>query len=248
MKHFTCRWLQRFSVLIAIKLFIIATCLTALRILFVSIEDYKEDLTSWLASEYNINLSVADISAGVDFSGLILTLNDIELVDSADLPFVLTLDYLFLHLDFWNSVTEQNLNFNRISLQGVELTVKNLQGTEKKSEQSLLTIDSLQTVFLQQLNKFSVKDSRIHFKDHLGRNKTIVIEKLRWLNDGDSHQGIGSASLPDSMGYNSLEFVVDLFGEQGSKDTPLRGELYAEADNLNITDYLTDRVLSLIHI
>ena len=219
-------------------------CLTLLRLIFMSVNDYKEDLATWIAGEYNINISASDISAGVDFSGLVIILNDIELADSEDLPFVLTTDHFFLHLDFWESLVEQTLNFNRVSLQGVDLTLKESQekSVETKSEKLLLTIDSLQTVFLQQLDKFSVKDSRIHFKNHLGIDKTIVIENLRWLNNGDAHQGIGSASLPESLGNNSLEFIIDLSGEKGEADNPLQGKLYVEADNLNISDYLIERV------
>lgn len=225
-------------------------CLTLLRLLFISIDDYKEDLATWIAGEYNINLSAADISAGVDFSGLVIILNDIELADSEDLPFVLTTDHLFLHLDFWESLVAQTLNFNRFSLQGVDLTLKQLLGQrdDTKSEQSLLTIDSLQTVFLQQLDTFSLKDSRIHFKNHLGVDKTIIIDNLRWLNNGDIHQGIGSASLHESLADNSLQFIIDLSGEQGDQDDPLQGSLYVEADNLNISDYLLDRVASDVQI
>jgi len=229
-------------VLIAIKLFIIATCLTLLRILLVGIADYKEDLTTWLASEYNINLSVENVSAGIDFSGLILTLNDIELTDSADLPFQVKLDYLFLHLDFWNSVKQQNLSFTRVSLQGVDLTLKKSQPERTKSAQSLLTLDALQRIFLDQFEKFSVKDCYLHFTDHLGNDKTIYIEKLHWLNTSNYHQGVGSAFLANGLRDNSLEFVVNLSGERANPDNPLKGMLYAEADNLNITDYLTDRV------
>ena len=250
MKHFTYKWLKRFSVLIAVKLFILAICLTLLRLLFMSVDDYKEDLAAWVASEYNINISASDISAGVDFSGLVIILNDIELADSEEFPFVLTTDYLFLHFDFWESLVEQTLNFNRFSLQGVDLTLKKSQQqrAETKSEQSLFTRDSLQTVFLQQLDKFSVKDSRIHYKNYLGIDKTIVIENLRWLNDGDTHQGVGSASLPESFGNNSLKFIIDLSGEKGEPDNPLQGKLYVEADNLNISDYLIDRVAPDVQI
>jgi uncharacterized protein (TIGR02099 family) len=235
-------------VLLAIKLFIIATCLTLLRILFVSIGDYKEDLTTWLASEYNISLSVEDISAGVDFSGLILTLDNIELANSADLPFQLKFDYLFLHLDFWNSITQRNLSFRRISLQGVDLTVKSDVSSDIESERSLLTIDSLQHIFLEQLNQFSVKDSRIHFISQLGRSKTIFIDKLHWLNTEGMHQGVGSASLPNSLGDNSLAFVVKLVGERGNQQNPLKGALYIDADNINISDYLIDSVNSDVQI
>jgi len=216
LKQFTFKWLKRFYILIAVKLFIFATLLTVLRILFISIDDYKEDAVAWLVSEYNIDLSVEDISAGVDFSGVILILNDIKLLDSDQLPFSLSVKHLFLHLDLWDSILQQN--------------------------KSLLTLDSLQTVFLQQLSKFSIKESELHFTDQFGNNKTIAIEKLRWLNEGGKHQGIGSATIPNRLAKNELTFVIDLSGEAGELDNPLAAELYVEADNFNISDYLIDTV------
>ena len=237
MKHFTFKWLRRFSVLIAVKLFILALCLTLLRILFISVGDYREHLATWLKDEYHINLSTSSVSAGVDLSGLVVIVNDIELKDSSDLPFFLSSDYLFLHLDFWDSLVEKRFVFSRVSLKGVDLTVKNREQKTPSSEQSLLTLDSLRSIFLQQLNQFSITDSRFHFKNHLGIDKTIIIENLHWLNKGALHQGVGRASLPETSGDNSLQFVIDLSGEKGKQ-----GKLYAKADNLNINDYLLAHV------
>ena len=250
MKKFTYKWFRRFSVLVAIKLFILAIALTLLRFMFIWVDDYKEDLAAWIASEYQLNLSAANISAGVDFSGLVIILNDIELADSPELPLALSTDYLFLHLDFWESLTEQTLNFNRFSLQGVDLTLKKLPGlkADKEAGQSLPTLNSLENVFLRQLDKFSVKDSRIHFKTHSGIDKTIVIENLRWLNKGNIHQGVGSAFVHESLRDNSLQFILNLSGKKGEADNPLHGKLYVEADNLNIRDYLSERVAPDVRI
>ncbi|WP_022941428.1 YhdP family protein [Psychromonas hadalis] len=235
MKHFTVRWLKRFYILIAVKLVLLAVLLSTARILFISVEDYKEQAIEWLTSEYQVNISVDDLSAGIDFSGMVLTLNNVQLLDSEDLPFVLTLDYVFLHLNFWDSVTEQQLNFNRISLQGAELTIKTTSSGRDPSGKSQLTIETLKNIFLTQFKKFSIKNSTVNFTDQLGKPKTIIIEQLRWLNEGDEHQGIGKASFPDTFGKNSLKFVVDLFPENDS------GNLYLQADNLNITDYLIEQ-------
>ena len=237
----TYKWLRRGYLVIAFSLFIFAICLTLARILFISADDYKDYLTTWVSDNYSINLSAKNISAGIDFDGIIITLDDIQLAKSNDLPFKISSDYLFLNLNFWDSIVERRLNFNRVSLQGVDLTIKNQQDT-KKSEQSLLTLDSLKNVFLQQLNQFSIKDSLVHFTTHTGLEKTIVIQKLRWLNDGQRHQGVGSALLPDSLGSNSLEFVIDVSGQPENKNHPLLGKLYIDANNINITDYLIDRV------
>jgi len=238
----TYKWLRRGYLVIAFSLFIFAICLTLARILFVSADDYKDYLTTWLSDRYSIHLSAKNISAGVDFDGIIITLDNIQLAQSKDLPFEVSSDYLFLHLDFWDSLVERQLNFNRVSLQGVDLTIKKRQESKTKSAKSLLTLDALQNVFLQQLNQFSIKDSQVHFTTHTGLAKTIQIQHLRWLNDGDRHQGVGSALLPDSLGSNSLAFVIDVSGQPENKNNPLLGKLYIDANNINITDYLIDRV------
>jgi uncharacterized protein (TIGR02099 family) len=239
LKKFTFRWLKRFYILLAIKLVLLAVLLTSARILFISVADYKEQAIDWLTSEYQIDISVQDISAGIDFSGMVLTLNHVELLDSEDLPFVLKLNHLFLHLDFWDSVTAQKLNFNSISIQGAVLTVKKRDG-KRASEKSQLTLNRLKNIFLTQLKKVSIRNSTLDFTDQLGLDKSIIIEQLRWLNEGDNHQGIGKATFADTQSENSLKFVVDLF--PATKSIPLSGNLYLQADNLNITDYLIKKV------
>ena len=241
MKLFIYRWLRRFAFFIAITLFISALCLTVLRLFFTSVDDYKENLVDWVSAQYNINLSVDKISAGIDFSGLVLTLNNIKLADSDKLPIVLNTDHVFVHLNFWRSLKEQKLSFNRVSLKGVNLTIKDTFNNDHKSDKSLITISSLESLFLQQLSQFSVTDSVVHFKNNLNINRTIFINNLRWVNKGKVHQGVGQASLVNNVNQDSLAFVVDMFGELGDKDDPLTGELYAEADNLNVTDYIRDR-------
>lgn len=241
MKHFTFKWLKRFYILIAISLVLLAILLTSARILFISVGDYKEQASTWLSNEYQINISVQDLTAGIDFTGMVLTLNDVALLDSEDLPFVLKLDHLFFHLNFWDSVKEQKLNFDSVSLQGAQLTLKKGQQSNT-SEKSMDTINRLKDIFFTQLKKVSIKNSTLHFIDQLGLHKTIVIEQLHWSNKGQDHQGIGKASLPDALGQNSLKFVVDLTSK--TETSPLDGHLYLQADNLNITDYLIKQVNS----
>jgi uncharacterized protein (TIGR02099 family) len=241
LKHFTVKWLKRFYILIAISLVILAILLTSARILFISVGDYKEQASNWLHDEYQINISVQDLTAGIDFTGMVLTLNDVALLDSEDLPFVLELDHLFFHLNFWDSVKQRKLNFNSVSLQGARLNFKKGQQSNT-SEKSLDTINRLKDIFLTQLKKVSIRDSSLHFIDQLGLHKTIVIEQLNWSNKGAEHQGVGKANLPDALGTNSLKFVIDLTTETDS--TPIDGHLYLQADNLNITDYLIKQVNS----
>ncbi len=225
------------------KLFLFAVLLTAARIFFVSVEDYKGQITGWLAEEYNINFSVEDVSASIDFSGLVVTLNHLQLPDSKGLPFTLKVDYLFLHLNFWDSVFSQRLNFNRISLKGADLTLKKQNAKKKtKMSPSLSALRSLENIFLTQLKRFSVNDSRLHFEDHFGVKKTIYIDNLNWINSGEKHQGVGFAKMSNSRNDDSLRFVLNLSNKVSSNANALQGELYVAANNLNISNYLEGKV------
>ncbi|AGH80619.1 hypothetical protein PCNPT3_03385 [Psychromonas sp. CNPT3] len=242
MKHFTLKWFKRFSVLIAVKLFIFAALLTTARIFFVSVGDYKEQVASWLVEEYSVKFSVEDISASVDFSGLVVTLNQLQLPNSKGLPFTLKLDHLFLHLNFWDSIFERRLNFNRISLQGADLTLKsNISDTDPADKPSL-TVRTLENIFLNQLKRFSISNSRLHFYDHFGVKKTVFIEELRWVNSGKLHQGVGRAKTSDAPNEDALQFVLNLSGEVENTEKDLQGELYVAANNLNINNYLSGKI------
>ena len=244
---FCCKWLKRLSALIAVKLFLLAFLLTGLRILFISIDDYKETASEWFAEQYNINISTENISAGIDFSGMVLTLKNIKLSDTEELPFTLKLDHLFLHLNFWDSVTAQTLNFNRISLHGVNLSIKEFQQDNEVEKipavkSSSVKTDAIRQFLLSQLTQFSIKNSQLHFKNKFGQDKTIVIEQLQWLNSEQQHQGIGKAAFIGSKKQEAVEFVIDLYGDVSNAEQALQGMIYVEADNLNISDYVKDHV------
>ncbi|MEH6451803.1 MAG: YhdP family protein [Psychromonas sp.] len=244
MINFCCKWLKRFSALIALKLFLLAILLTGARILFISIDDYKDAASQWFAQQYNINISTESISAGVDFSGMILTLKNIKLSDTEELPFTLKIEHLFLHLNFWDSVKARNLNFNRISLSGVEVKVKESTSNSNNSPEQTSAVKNgaLRKFLLSQLTQVSIKNSQVHFKNKLDQDKIIVIEQLQWLNGPDQNQGIGKAAFIGSQKHEAVEFVIDLYGDVSNPKQDLQGMVYIEADHLDVSEYVKDHV------
>ena len=228
--------------------------LTAARVASTDVNTYKVKLIEWIAAEHDINISVDEISAGVDFSGLVLTLKNVNFVDAPLLPFELKLDHLFLHLDFLNSIKQQTLVFNDISLKGANLVLKSsyrldrFESNSTDANSTAVTIDSLKNIFLSRLSSFSIKESQLNFTDHLSNQKTIYVEDLTWLNNGSHHQGVGKASLPDTLGENTLEFLIDITGDANGANDQLIANLYAHAEHLNITDYLQPQINPLAEL
>ncbi|WP_137297287.1 YhdP family protein [Psychromonas sp. SP041] len=242
--------------LTVVTLILIAILLTAARFAINSVDDYKEQLVEWVAAEHDINVNADKVTAGVDFSGLVLTLKNVTFTETEALPFELKIDNLFLHFDFLESLRKQQITFNDISLKGANLLLKSSLDTEDIGQlefsdaesQSQSTLDALKNIFLLRLSSFSITESRINFTDHLYNKKTILIQELSWINDGEHHQGVGKASLPNTLDGNSLEFIIDIKGDAEGANEQLIGSIYAHADNLNVAEYIRPQINPLAEL
>ena len=251
LKHFREKCLKCLIVLLVVTLIVLAVVLTAARLAINGVEDYKSQLVEWVAAEHDINVDADKVSAGIDFSGLVLTLNNVTFTETDVLPFELKIDNLFLHLDFLESLQKQQIVFNDISIKGADLLLKSaldskhldqLSTSDSDDSESQSTLSSLKNILLLRLSSFAITESRIRFTDHLYNEKTILIQDLSWLNDGQQHQGVGKASLPNTLGDNTLEFIIDVTGDAEATPDNLVGRLYAQAENLNATEYLKPQV------
>ena len=250
---FLFKWLRRFFALIAVKLALFAIFLTIMRIAFINVEEYKDSAIVWISTEYQIDAQVADISAGVDFSGIYLSLNDLAFSELDKLPFKLKSDHLFLHIDFWNSLTNLRPTFSKVSIVGLDVDLAQEQQQEQSEKRSdkndavstSSTLKTLEDVLLTRWTKFNVSDAKIHYFDNLKNKKSILIKNLQWKNNDNLHQGIGQVSLDAKSSTKYLAFVVNL---NKSDDKELAGELYVHASHLNLLSYIDNKANKLAKI
>ncbi|MEL0629393.1 YhdP family protein [Psychromonas aquatilis] len=253
MIHFTAKWLKRLSLLIAIILIMVAMLVTIARFTISNVDNYKGVLVEWIAQEHGLNVDAQKISAGIDFSGLVITLNEVTFTDSNVLPFQLSIDDLFLHFDFFASIQQQRIVFNDISIKGADLLLKSmpadpnaiLHGTlgPEPQTQSEITLDSLKNIFLSRLSSFKIADSRLRFTDQLNHQKAVLIETLSWVNKGTQHQGIGQAKLANTLQKNNnLSFIINLTGDEKSSNEQLLGTLFVNADKVDASPFLTPNI------
>jgi len=114
------------------------------------------------------------------------------------------------------------------------------QSTTDTNNQSAL-IDRLTDLFLVQINRFSLTDSKVVVFEH-GIDKAITIGELNWLNTDDRHQASGDVTF-DGVTTDKLKVLIDV---QGQEVDQLKGQFYLSANNLNITQWL-DRKLVVEH-
>ncbi|HIP76114.1 MAG TPA: hypothetical protein EYH12_03020, partial [Psychromonas hadalis] len=241
MKTHLSKWAGRLYIVLAVKIAIVAILLTALRVTFISVEKYKESTRQWLSKEYSIDVNFNDFSSGVDFSGVYLSLNDITVPASKDFPYTFSVKHLFVHIDLLASISELRLVFQSVSLvdSNVDLTLLPRKKESSSAEINQLSLSGVPDLFLRQLKTFSVKNLNIEYVNQVGQVQTIVVKELSWLNKGDVHQGVGKASLENTNGAHTLEFVIDLNSEDSHH---LTGEIYAHADRINAVNFLKTKI------
>ena len=239
------RWLNRLYQILAIMLVCLAVLISAFRLLLPYVEHYREDFQSYINTNNQTNIIIGGLGMSWQSAGPTLFADQVTLIDS-ELAHV-TIEHLEVQLDFWATVTTQQLISSNLVLDGTVVNIDQRVWSSKqnnvapksttKTEEKSFDLDSILDVFLNRINSLSLKNSQISIhNDTVDRD--FHISNLRWLNDGYRHQAQGNFIVND-LSSNNLLLKVDI---QGSSFDELTGSMYVEANHLDITPWL-DSVL-----
>lgn len=214
----------------AVLLVTLAVAISVLRYSLPYMDSQKHRMEEWLLQEYGVVLEIGYISAAWKGKGPVILLKDLTLERNELSPIAFTVDETQIELDFWSSLQAWQIHSPRFNLVGMEMDVD--LPTIQNSGDGFPIIDALQTLFLDQLQRFSVSNSSVLVKT-LEDEQRIQIQELSWLNEGERHQGIGDMKVVE-LARNSARFVLDLTGSKND----LRGTFYAEAQDLDLSPWL----------
>lgn len=218
--------------LVAALLVVVAVSISVLRYSLPYLEGQKDRVENWLSEQYGVELSIGELSAGWAGIGPSLILRDVELRQSEQSPIGLSVLETQVELNFWGTIRSRQIQSRRFELSGLSLSVDlpRIQGAESEFP----IVDALQSLFLEQLQQFSVKDSLINVTT-LHDQQLIQVESLSWVNKGDRHQGRGLLRVVE-LARNSAEFTLDLFGDKDSLD----GTFFAKGEELDFSPWLNE--------
>ncbi|MCC2608037.1 YhdP family protein [Planctobacterium marinum] len=214
----------------AVLLVTLAVLISLVRYSLPYMDSHKHHLESFLQEQYNSDIQIGYISAMWKGKGPAIVLKDVVLKQEQDSPISFSIDETQIELDFWSSVQQRQIQSQRFNLIGLQLQV-DLPKIESSGEQYPI-LDALQTLFLEQLARFSVSNSEVLLKTRLDEQK-IQIQQLSWLNKEQRHQGVGQMRVAE-LARNSARFVLDLHGSKDSFD----GTFYAEAEDLDLSPWI----------
>ena len=209
----------------------LALLITVLRYTLPYMDNQKSYIENWLFDSYGAEVDIGYISAIWKARGPAIVLKDVTLVRNESSPIAFSIDETQVELDLISSLQSWQINSKRFNLIGMqmEIDLAELQGGDQGS---FPIVDALQTLFLEQLQRFSVSHSEVTIKTELDQQQ-ILVQQLSWLNKGTRHQGVGELKVAE-LANNSARFVLDLAGTRND----LEGTFYAKGEDLDLAPWV----------
>jgi uncharacterized protein (TIGR02099 family) len=222
---------------IAILLVVVAVALSLVRYSLPYMDGQKHRVENYLAQQYGIELEIAHISATWSGAGPAIILRDLQVHQNSQSPIELNIAEAQIDLNFWASLAARQFQSQRFVLSGLDLTVDLAQ--IQTAEGDFLIIEALESLFLEQLQQFSVVNSQVVLMTESGKKQLIQIAQLSWANKDNRHQGVGELRVKE-LTSNSASFTLDLYGEKND----LRGTFFAKGEELDLAPWLNQLIRS----
>ncbi|WP_026376644.1 YhdP family protein [Aestuariibacter salexigens] len=218
--------------LAAILLVLFAVAISVLRYSLPYMDDKKDLFEEYVATQYGVDVSIGSLSATWNGLGPAIVLNDVVLTQNESSPVGIHITETQIELDFWATVRSQMIKSKRFELIGMNLDV-DLERLQQGSG-NFPVVDALASLFLEQLQQFSLRQSRINIKS-THNQQTIQLLRVSWFNRGERHQGTGQLRV-DELAKNSAYFALDLRGDKSN----LNGVFYAKAEDLDVSPWVNE--------
>jgi len=225
------RWLNRVYKSLAIFLVLFAVLISGLRLFLPYAHHYKQDVQNFINRSNESKIIIGELAMGWQESGPTLIVRDVSLLETKSTE--VFIDQIDVQVDFWQSLLKARLITQEVTLEGVEVLVKNtdLSANLDENEQSLT--EHISDIFLERISRFTLLNSQVIFQtDHI--EKTLLISQLNWLNNGDRHRAKGYV-IVDGLTSNNIKVLLDVRGDEVAD---FDGQLYFQANQLNITPWL----------
>jgi uncharacterized protein (TIGR02099 family) len=226
------RWLNRLYKVLAILLVLFAVLISAFRLSLPYAHNFKQDFQYYLNETYDSNVIIGSLTMEWDADGPTIIVEKVNVLDTETANvFVASMK---LTIDFWGSLQHQKLLTQDITLFGAQVFFdKALLAQEDNTSKDGSLIDNISDVLFQQINRFTLTNSKITLRDD-AKTRTFLVDQLSWVNSENQHRATGTM-LIDGLTSNNIKFNLDASGKS-LRD--LSGQLYLEANKLNVTPWL----------
>ena len=223
--------IKKLWALVALSLVVVAVTLSVARYSLPYLNDQKSHLELWLSGQVGAQIKIGEISAKWQGIGPAIILRNVQLIQNAQSPLNLTITETAIEIDFWQSVLARQIQSNKFDLREMELTID--VASLSQEETTYPIVDALEKLFLQQLQLFSISQSKIIINTSNKQQQVVLIDQVSWVNKDEHHQGVGQMQV-EEIAKNSASFILDLYGNQES----LYGTFFAKGEEVDLSPWV----------
>jgi uncharacterized protein (TIGR02099 family) len=235
--------IKKLWALVAISLVVVAVTLSVVRYSLPYMNDQKHHLEQWLSEQVGAEIKIGEISAKWQGVGPAIILRDIQLIQNTLLtenssliqntqsPISLTIAETAIEVDFWQSVRARQIQSNKFDLHKMELSIDIASLSQEETQYPI--VEALQKLFLQQLQLFSISQSKIIINTRNNQQQVVLIDQVSWVNKDEHHQGVGKLQI-EQIAKNSASFIIDLYGNQET----LFGTFFAKGEEVDLSPWV----------
>ena len=228
---------------VALSLVVVAVTLSVVRYSLPYMNDQKHHLEQWLSEQVGAELKIGEISAKWQGVGPAIVLRDIQLIQNTSSsqntrsPISLTIAETAIEVNFWESVRARQIQSNKFNLREMELKIDIASLSQDEAQYPI--VEALEKLFLQQLQLFSISQSKIIINTKNNQQQVVLIDQVSWVNKDEHHQGVGQLQI-EEIAKNSVSFIVDLYGNQAS----LYGTFFAKGEEVDLSPWVEQWISS----
>jgi uncharacterized protein (TIGR02099 family) len=223
--------IKKLWALVALSLVVVAVTLSVIRYSLPYMNDQKHHIEQWLSAQVGAELKIGEISAKWQGLGPAIILRNVQLIQSAQSPINLTIAETAIEVDFWQSVLARQIQSNKFDLREMALSIDIASLAEKEATYPI--VEALEKLFLQQLQLFSISQSKIIINTRNNQKQVVLIDQVSWVNKDEHHQGVGQLQI-EEIAKNSASFILDLYGNQES----LYGTFFANGEEVDLSPWV----------
>ena len=229
--------LKKLWALVALSLVVVAVTLSVVRYSLPYMNDQKHHLEQWLSGQVGAELKIGEISATWQGVGPAIILRDIQLIQNTSFiqnspsPISLTIAETAIEVDFWQSIRAGQIQSNKFDLREMELSIDVASLDQEETQYPI--VEALEKLFLQQLQLFSISQSKIIINTRNNQQQVVLIDQVSWVNQEEHHQVVGQLQI-EEIAKNSTSFILDLYGNQEK----LYGTFFAKGEEVDLSPWV----------
>ncbi len=234
---------------LAITVFL-AVIVTGLRLTLPHLNDYRSTVASWLSEETDMAVDFSHLQGEWHFSGPSLVVDNVQFGRVFPPHSLVKVKQLQVEWNLWQSLLQGHLVLHNVRLDGVRLDLTQYspnwwsKGQQTSPDHHLA--NRLNTLLLQQLQRFSITNSQVILTTPNNGIKTLFIPELYWQNRGFEHQVQGAIQVADSP-RDKVTLMANLTEPNGQL-SHLQGKLYLKGQNISLRPWLAPWIAKSVDI